>query len=80
MPKREYNKILDDKKEAIENYYDKLIEKLENMNYEQYIIDYLDKEKESNLKNLMSSNLSKTFNLNEANKCISSNFRRDNRK
>ena len=74
MPKREYNKILDDKKEAIENYYDKLIEKLENMNYEEFIIDYLDKEKESNLKNLMSSNLSKTFNLNEANTCISSNL------
>ena len=42
------------------------------MNYEYFIIDYLDKEEESNLKNLMSSNLSKTFNLNKENTYISS--------
>ena len=60
------------KKELIENYYNKLIEKVEKTSNEEFIIDYLDKEKDSNLKNLISSNLSKTFTLDEANTCISS--------
>ena len=72
VSKKEYSKILDEKKETIENYYDKLIGKVENASNEEFIIDYLDKEKDSNLKNLISSNLSKTFMLDEANTCISS--------
>jgi len=72
VSKKEYSKVLDEKKETIENYYDKLIGKVENASNEEFIIDYLDKEKDSNLKNLISSNLSKTFMLDEANTCISS--------
>ena len=47
----------------VEKYYDKLIGKVEKINNEEFIIDYLDKVKDPYLKELMSSNLSKSFML-----------------
>ena len=72
MTKKEYNNNIDKKKDIISIYYDKLIKSIEKMNNEEFIINYLNQEKDKNLKNLMSSTLNKDFSLEEAKTCIAS--------
>ena len=72
MTKNEYNKLIDEKKDIIINHFDKLIKSIENMNNEEFILKYLDKEKDDNIKKLMSSTLNKNFTLKEADTCITS--------
>ena len=72
MTKREYNRSIDEKRDIIENHFENLIKSIEKMKNEEFIINYLDKEKDDNIKNLMSSTLNKNFTLKEADTCITS--------
>jgi len=74
MTKNEYNKLIDKKKEIIVNHFDKLIKSVESMSNEEFILKYLNKEKDDNIKKLMSSTLNKNFTLKEVDTCITSNF------
>ena len=74
MTKKRYNQIVDEKKAIIDEYFNKMVDKIDKMNYEEFIILYLNREKDDNLKMLMSSNLNKNFSLNEAETCLISNL------
>ena len=45
MSKKEYNKIIDEKNEIIENYYDNKIDEINEMSCADFIVNFLNKEK-----------------------------------
>ena len=45
MSKKEFNKIIDEKRKIIEEYYDNMIKNIEKMKSQDFIMKYLDKEK-----------------------------------
>ena len=71
MSKKEYNDNIDNKRQYLIEYYDKKIESVENMGYEQFTLGYLNKEKNSNIKDLMSSNLKSNFTFSDLSTNIS---------
>ena len=46
MPKKEYNKIIDEKNEIIENYYDNKIDEINEMSCAVFIVKFLNKKKQ----------------------------------
>ena len=45
MSKKEYNKLIDEKNELIENYYDNKIDEINEMSCADFIVNFLNKEK-----------------------------------
>ena len=71
MNKKEHNKIIDKKKQIISDYYDKKIKELKDMTCKDFILTYLDLEKNKNIEQLMKVNLNNNFELGEASTKIS---------
>ena len=73
MSKKEYNKNIDEKRRIIEEYYDNMISNIEKMKSQDFIMNYLDKEKNYKIMDLMSVNLNNNFELDGASTNISNN-------
>ena len=73
MTKKEYNKNIEEKRKIIEDYYDNMIKSIEKMKSQEFIINYLDKEKNDKIMDLMSVNLNNNFELDGASTNISNN-------
>ena len=74
ITKKEYNKIIVRKNKIIEDFYNNKINEISNMSCSNFIINYLNKESQNNIKSLMNINLSSHFSLNEASTNITNNF------
>ena len=74
MTKKEYNKNIEEKRKIIEDYYDNMIKSIEKMKSQEFIINYLDKEKNDKIMDLMSVNLNNNFELDGASTNISNNI------
>ena len=71
MSLKEYNKSIEDKRNIIIKYYDKMEKDIKEMDEKDFIISYLNKEKSENIKNLISANINKNFQLEIASTNIS---------
>jgi len=72
MNKEEYNKNREEKRNIIEEYYNKMEIEIKKMSEIDFVTTFLNKENNENIKNLMSTNLSNNFQLNEVSTNISS--------
>ena len=71
MALKEYNKVIDNKRNIIEEYYDKKENEIKEMAEKDFITSFLNKEKNENLKQLMCASLSNNFELDAASTNIS---------
>ena len=71
MTKKEYNNNIEKKRDYLIEYYNKKIEKIETIEEEKFILDFLNKEKNCNIKDLMSSNLKSNITFSDLNTDIS---------
>ena len=71
MNKKTFNETIDKKKQIIIDYYDKQINEINEMSCKDFIITYLDLEKNKNIEKLMKVNLNQNFELGEASTKIS---------
>ena len=65
MNKREYNDIIDKNRNFLIEHYDKKIKEIEEIGHEKFILEVLNKEKNDNIRRLMSTNLNSNFTLND---------------
>ena len=71
MNLKEYNKLREEKRNIIIEYYNKKEKEIKEMSEKDFITSYLNKEKSENIKNLMSANINNTFQLDLASTNIS---------
>ena len=65
MNKKEYNDNIDKNRNYLIEIYDKKIKEIEEIGYEKFILEVLNKEKNDNIKRLMCTNLNSNFTLND---------------
>jgi len=65
MNKKEYNDNIDKNRNYLIEIYDKKIKEIEEIGYEKFILEVLNKEKNDNIKRLMCTNLNSIFTLND---------------
>ena len=68
---KDYNKLIEEKRNIIINYYDKMEKEIKEMNERDFIITYLNKEKSENIKSFISANINNSFQLDLASTNIS---------
>ena len=66
MNKKAFNELIDKKKQMIIDYYEKKLDEINEMSCKDFIITYLDLEKNKNIEKLMKVNLNNNFELGEA--------------
>ena len=65
ITKKEFNDNIDKNRDYLIEYYDKKIKEIEDIGYEKFILQVLNREKNENLKRLMCTNLNANFSLND---------------
>ena len=65
VSRKEHNSIIDEKCEIIGKFYDNKIDEIKRMSCSDFIINYLNKEDTNKIKNLMNTNLSSKFTIEE---------------
>lgn len=71
MNKKTFNEQIDKKKQIINDYYEKRLNEINEMSCKDFIITYLDMEKNENIEKLMKVNINHNFELEEASTKIS---------
>ena len=75
ISKKEHNKLIEEKEEIIEEFFDKKIKEIDTLSCSDFIVNYLNKESKNNIKNLMNTSLSKNFPLTDASTNISNKIK-----